>query len=251
MINLERFRQTGRAPLHPGTPPPLVLRQQLGLRGVRGSFTNMGIPNLDPATALSPTAAAAGILAMPAMPVAVMPSAGNLAAMISPAGSSSDIAALIAEQNADTQPINPIITLPPWEVIPASGQPFMYGNTGVVNLQAIGADQTIISFTVPHGKNGVIKWIANTFFGGGFQDGNGGLIWRLQADAAVLQGFSSVPWSVGSMVTPGPFGIRIFENQFIQLIVNNVFVAPSNQILGGMLRGWFYPLIEEVQSQWL
>lgn len=229
-------------------------------RGLRGTFVDQHIPPQFAGQAhliqmSSPDPVSTGMAMAPDRDIAMIPPPGQLAALMSPAGAAPQAARSVADQMAAAGQTQATVIQPPWVVEPASSQPFMYQSPGpgqaALTLQAVGADQTIVSFKVPTGKNGVIKWIANVFFGFGFNDGSGGLVWRMQADSAVIQGWSNVMWSMGSMVQPGAFSIRIFENQTISIILNNVSIAPAGQVPGAMVRGWFYPVIEEVQSQWL
>lgn len=142
----------------------------------------------------------------------------------------------------------------PWIAMPSGGEPFRYPNQAAVSLGAVGSDTVVVSFAVPRGKNGDITIISNQFVGGGWTEGSGGLVWRIDVNGVAVQGYNSILASIGSMSNPadlrlGP--IRIRENDFVRLILNNVSVAQASQYLLGQLGGYFYPLTQEPTSTWL
>lgn len=139
------------------------------------------------------------------------------------------------------QPIEmPVRLFPPvnWENLDLVG----YANLPVED----GATQAvIISFTVPIGRNGIIRKIANNYVGGGWVEGSGAVIWKILVDNGPIPGassYSSIPASLGSPANPVEIaGFRIFENQTITLIAINVGVAVAGQLVGGRLVGYLYP----------
>jgi hypothetical protein len=142
----------------------------------------------------------------------------------------------------------------PWLMMPAAGQGFMQPNIAAVVLGAIGTTTVVVTFTVPRRKNGSIEWISNQFVGGGWTEGNGALIWRVLADGIPVQGFDFIISSIGSMSNPADLRmspIRIYENQVITLVVQNVAVVAAGQFLLGQLRGKLFPIEQEGQSTWL
>ena len=75
-----------------------------------------------------------------------------------------------------------------------------------VALPAIGSIATILSYTVPIGRNGVIQKIANNFVGGGWVEGTGDVIWRILVDGAGIPGANSYTNILGSLGSPGQPG---------------------------------------------
>lgn len=128
-------------------------------------------------------------------------------------------------------------------------------------LPAINATVTIITYTVPAGRNGVIKKIANNFVGGGWTEGTGDLLWRIFVDGAPPPGatsYDSIPASLGSPASPTEIaGFRVFENQVITLVAFNNGAGPSGgvvvagQRVGGRLMGWLYPREQEIDGLWI
>lgn len=120
---------------------------------------------------------------------------------------------------------------------------------GYVALPAQGSSAVVVAFTVPKGYNGIINRIANEFVGGGFQQGAGGVIWELILDAATdvpAPNFQEILASLGSVNNPAILnGIRIRENQNVQLQVENVSIVVAGQLIGGLLGGYFYPVALE------
>jgi len=144
--------------------------------------------------------------------------------------------------------------VPPWVEKTAGSQPFNQQNTAGVTIPAIGAEVTVVTFTVPPRKNGLIQNVSNQFVGGGWTEGSGDLVWRIEADGVPLQGLHNIIASMGSMSNPADFGqnnLAIYENQVIALIALNVAVPAAGQRLLGQFRGRYYPIEQEGQNTWL
>jgi len=124
-----------------------------------------------------------------------------------------------------------------------------------VALPAIGAEANVISFQVPLGRNGVIQAIANNFVGGGWAEGSGAVVWRIQVDGAPPPGATSYDLILGSLGSPANpvkiSGFRIYENQVLTLVVRNVAVVVAGQLSGGRLLGYLYPREMEADNLWL
>jgi hypothetical protein len=135
--------------------------------------------------------------------------------------------------------------------MPADGVPF--NEAAYVNLTAVGATAVILSFQVPQGYNGVIKWIGNNFVGAGWTEGTGALVYQILADGQPIRNMENIIGSLGSPASPSETApIRIFEQQTIELVCLNVDVSPagpSGQLLGGRLSGWYYPVDYDTQGE--
>jgi hypothetical protein len=136
--------------------------------------------------------------------------------------------------------------LPVQNFMPASGKPFELAS--YVLLPNIGAQATVASGTVPKGQNGFIRRIANVFVGGGFQEGQGGVVWQIlldltQGGGIVAPNFDNIVASLGSVANPSVIdGIHITEGRNFALIVKNISVVVAGQFIGGRLGGSFYPI---------
>jgi hypothetical protein len=135
------------------------------------------------------------------------------------------------------------VDLPLWVYPPAQWENLDQIN--YVALPAIGAEANVIQFQVPPGRNGVINKVANNFVGGGWQEGSGGVLWRIQVDGAPPAGatsYDAILASLGSPANPVSIaGFRIFENQVLTLVVRNVNIVVAGQLSGGRLLGYLYP----------
>lgn len=124
-----------------------------------------------------------------------------------------------------------------------------------VDLGAIGDTVTILEFTVPIGRNGIIKKVANNFVGGGFQEGQGNIIWRILVDGAPPPGATSYNTILGSLGSPASpteiAGFRIFENQVVSVVAENVAIAVAGQLVGARLVGYLYPRESEAADIWI
>ena len=127
--------------------------------------------------------------------------------------------------------------------------------TAGVLLPTIGARAVIISFKVPIGRNGIIKKIANNFVGGGFQEWQGNIIWRILVDGAPPPGansYEAITCSLGAPASPTEIaGFRIFENQTVQLVADNIAIVVAGQFVGGRLVGYLYPREFDADDVWI
>jgi hypothetical protein len=152
-----------------------------------------------------------------------------------------------------------IIQLPVQNFMPAQGEAFEItapqagAPAGGVPLPAVGTTAIVVSFTVPNGRNGFIRRIANVVVGGGFTDFSGGAVWQIILDLrdptfllgvnVVAPHFDNITASLGSASNPSTFdGLRIQEKQLVALVVKNVSIPVAGQIVGGRLGGSFYPI---------
>lgn len=126
---------------------------------------------------------------------------------------------------------------------------------GYVLLPAIAARAVILSFKVPIGRNGIIKKVANNFVGAGFQEGQGNVIWRILVDGAPPPGansYDSISGSLGNPASPTEIsGFRVFENQVVQLVADNIAIIVAGQLVGGRLVGYLYPRELERDDVWI
>ncbi|HVC00310.1 MAG TPA: hypothetical protein VNJ12_13405 [Candidatus Dormibacteraeota bacterium] len=142
--------------------------------------------------------------------------------------------------------------LPVQNAMPPQGEDFEVH--GYVALPAIGSWAIVCQRTVPTGRNGYIKRIANVFVGGGFEEGQGGVIWQIMIDLVdptfgagnqnqVAPFFDNIVASLGAVWQPSPIdGIRVREQQTFALVVKNVNVIVAGQFIGGRLGGYFHPI---------
>jgi hypothetical protein len=124
-----------------------------------------------------------------------------------------------------------------------------------VNLPAIGAQAVILDFVIPIGRNGIINGIANNFVGGGWVEGSGLITWQVLVDKTPPPGansYNNILASLGSPANPVKIaGFRVFENQRLQLVVNNVNVVLAGQMAGARLLGYLYPRELEDADIWI
>jgi len=134
----------------------------------------------------------------------------------------------------------------PWIIQPPDSESFHLAS-GIAIPAVDGAFHAVDTVIVPPGRNGVLNRIANTIVGGAFSDFSGDLIWMIvrnpgAAITAAERNYNNITASLGAIAAPAKIaGIRIFENDVVQLVVKNVGIAPSGEFIGGLLGGWFYP----------
>lgn len=152
----------------------------------------------------------------------------------------------MADPFVATIPQTEISRLPVTNFIPAEGEDFEAH--AYVGLPAIGASAVVVSVPIPEGRMAMLKRLANVFVGGGFQEGQGGVVWQILLDGtdvnspAVAPFFDNIVASLGSVSNPSQIdGIRCKESTLLQLIVTNVNIVVAGQFIGGRLGGYFYP----------
>jgi hypothetical protein len=164
--------------------------------------------------------------------------------------------------NSLPMPIDPGVSrrdLPIWLYPPVNFE--NVDQLAYVLLPAIGATATIITFTVPIGRNGMIQKVACNFVGGGWTEGTGDVKWRVLVDGTPPPGatsYDSIVASLGSPAQPvGIAGFRIFENQVLTLVAFNDPAGPNGGVIvagqrvGGRLMGYLYPRDLEQDDIWI
>jgi hypothetical protein len=145
------------------------------------------------------------------------------------------------------------VELPIWVHPPAAWENL--DMSGYAALPAIGATATILSFTVPTGRNGVIKKLANNFVGGGWVEGSGSVVWKILVNGTAPPGansYNSILDSLGAIASPTEIaGFRIMENQVVSVVITNVNIVVAGQLVGARLAGWYYPKDLESDSMWI
>jgi hypothetical protein len=149
------------------------------------------------------------------------------------------------------QDLCPVIIrkLPPWLWPTASSVNLIKVNAITIPAVTVGVFTDIVNFRVDPGKNGILKWFANQYVGGGFTDGSGSLIWRLLHDGQPVTGFENIIVSLGTNQIPREIApVRLLAGRLVQLQVTNVSIVPAGQIIEGGISGWLYPKDEEAPA---
>ena len=128
-------------------------------------------------------------------------------------------------------------------------------------LPAINTTATILTYTVPIGRNGVINKVACNFGGGGWVAGTADVVWRILVDGTPPPGATSYDTIVDSLGSPaqpvGISGFRIFENQVLTVVIfnnpagANGGVVVAGQRAGARLMGHLYPRDSEIEDLWI
>jgi hypothetical protein len=129
----------------------------------------------------------------------------------------------------------------PWVTPPPGYQAF--DTPGSIPLPVIGSgDSAVVQFTVPRGWDGVIKRLSANQTAPGFIQGSGQLIWRVTRNGQAIRGYDNITTELGSVATPRESdGILIYENDLVQLVVNNASLGGGSAFVTGSLAGYFWP----------
>src|SRR5690348_4723315 len=129
---------------------------------------------------------------------------------------------------------------------------------GAIVIPAISAAPSVYSpvvqFVVPYGRNGYLWKIGIDYVGGGFQEGQGNIVYTVFRNAALsrsIKGLVGLTASIGSVNNPVEIpAVQIYENETISIAVTNVAIPPAGQQLVGVLVGFTYPRSKEGDSNW-
>lgn len=145
-----------------------------------------------------------------------------------------------------------IVRLPPVNFMPVDGTPFtLLPNPSFIVLPAVGGSAIVLSGTVPRGRNGIIKRVANVVSGGAYTDGSGAVVFQILLNISAGGGivapyFDNITASIGLVNAPSEIdGLRVQELTTFGLLVKNVSLAGGPYLAGGRLDGYFYPIQSE------
>lgn len=143
----------------------------------------------------------------------------------------------------------------------AAGESFFYGNQlypaapAAVFLPAIGAEVTVCSFAAPPGTEQQLQSLITQVVTGGWVDGSGSVVWRLEINGVPVPGYSAIIMQMNGVGARGDLTnrvVRVKESQTLALICRNVglVTAPGVNPIIGILAGKTEPLSQGEVSQW-
>ena len=92
------------------------------------------------------------------------------------------------------------------------------------------------------------------YVGGGFTEGQGGILFRVFRNKALtraVKGFGTLTASMGTVSNPVEIPpVQLYENEWLSIVEQNVSIVPAGQQIVGVLVGWDYPRSEEVGARW-
>lgn len=132
---------------------------------------------------------------------------------------------------------------PPWtrEGMPPDAEPFDPLTWIAMPVIHATNENVVLALTVPMGRDGVIELFGNQALGAGWNEGTGELIWRIRQNGAAVRNYENILSSLGNVGNPVAMGLRIFENDTIQVMLVNTAIPPAAQPVGARFHGWFYP----------
>lgn len=140
--------------------------------------------------------------------------------------------------SGNEQVVRPIVR--PWVEEPEGTVP--YDEENKATLGAVGDTNIILSFQVPIGYDGVIKYLGWYFAGGGFVDGSGDLVLQILHNSTPIKNFSNITVQKGTPRMPKPVNsIRIYSGETITMTVKHAANALLVGDVVGNLVGYFYP----------
>lgn len=147
-----------------------------------------------------------------------------------------------AEQASQREPIE----LPVWD-FPSWDSKF-FDRVGVIATPAVGpVDTVVVSFAMPPGYTGVVRWLSNIFLGAGFTDGSGNLIWRVLRDGQAVEDYENITAQLGTLPIPTDTFIPIGENQTVSITITTIVLPGGGTSIGGRLKGWRWPTTRRIK----
>jgi hypothetical protein len=131
------------------------------------------------------------------------------------------------------------VELPVWNF--PSDDSLFFDRVGVIALPALGVTATIVTFTMPAGYSGVVRWLSNIFLGAGFTDGTGDLLWQVIRDGQPVEDYEAITAQLGTLPIPTDTFILVGENQTISITIRTVVAVGGGNSSGGRLKGWRWP----------
>jgi hypothetical protein len=135
----------------------------------------------------------------------------------------------------------------PYLVPPPDSESFHVAAGIALPAITVGVFSTVVRVVVPPGRNGVLNRIANQFVGGGFVDFSGAIVWQIVRNPGpglqtAERNYENIVASLGAVANPAQISpIRLYENDVIELVVNNNAIVVGMQTIAGLLGGYFYP----------
>jgi hypothetical protein len=139
----------------------------------------------------------------------------------------------------------PVYDIDPRQAMPSQAQEFQQMNALPFSSFAPGVDETILSFRVPEGYDGVLNRFVCGYSGSGFVDFSGSIVWRVKIGVRYARNLGNVTNTYGSFDTsflvPGSH-ITLVSGQSVTLLAN---IPVGSPVSGGFVQagvfGYFYP----------
>lgn len=132
----------------------------------------------------------------------------------------------------------------PFNTPPEGNQP-MNELGSVLGQGTANTTPILLSFTIPDGWDGLIKWIILQYTGTNFINNSGSLTWALRVNGLYIKGYHNIKsqfsgTSNGLEINPG---IVVKSGNLVEIIcsVSNVFVPEGGSELIGGVSGYIYP----------
>ena len=138
----------------------------------------------------------------------------------------------------------------PWDAedrgaIPPEAKPFLQ-QKGIITPTTASGDNVVVTFRVPYGWDGLLSGFYFNYSGGGFAQGSGDIIWRIQVNQYYLKDLSNLPFLLGDPVNPVPMtqGKILFSGQKVSAIVNvpnlsGMIQIGNSTVYAGLLGFWW------------
>ena len=130
-----------------------------------------------------------------------------------------------------------------WEG-PAGSQEFL-ASAAINYPGTINVETQIVSYSVPPGYIGRLRWLSLVHIGGNPPDGTGSVIWRLRINGACVNGFSNLQFQLGNAVggafqSPGypVSSVELNQGDVITATVTVTALQVGGVSTAAQLHGW-------------
>lgn len=135
----------------------------------------------------------------------------------------------------------------PWLMAGPDAEPFDEPGNIIVPAAGLG-DTAILEFRCPVGYQGVLVGHQHQYFGAGFVQGSGDLLWRIGIDGNFPRSMGAMPFEMGSLERPRPLyaPVRFGESQVITYFIDVPAGSPVATGAGNYtiaaLSGFLWPM---------
>lgn len=134
----------------------------------------------------------------------------------------------------------------PWNSPPEGRQPFNQVGTLAVADTTTDTLETVLSFRVPEGWDGIANRIILDYTGNNFDQGSGQIVFSVKIDGVYQFGWENILTTMGSLgngekVEGGGFAMGSGQLVEIEVFYPNTFAPQATASFIGALAGYFYP----------
>ena len=133
-----------------------------------------------------------------------------------------------------------VVVKRPWIDEPSGSVPF--DEQQGVAVPGVGAQSIVLTYLVPTGDDGVIKYLSCNLTFCGFTEFSGDIVWRLLINQKPVKNFSNIKVEKGTIEIPRPISpLRLYSGDLVQWVILHVANAGLVGNTVCSINGYTYP----------